>query len=125
MGKTIGDIRKERNIGGPPLLHGEDLPRNVQSVKVKVADIREAPANFNSPAILDFTNEVYGKSAMALNISNLEALARKLGFKDPREADLDQIRERARGKTIELFVVRVNNPKLGKIVRSLAIEAGE
>ena len=58
MGKTIGDIKSERGIGGPPMLHGSDLPQKVSSVTITVKELREAPANFNSPAIIDLAEPV-------------------------------------------------------------------
>ena len=121
MGKTIGDVKRERGVGGPPLLHGSDVPESATSVKVKVKDLREAPQNFKSAAILDFESPIFETEAWAVNITNLMSLAAKLGFDPPEEADFDAVAKKARGQTLTLQVVMVNNPSTGKLVRSLAI----
>jgi len=66
MGETIGEIKRKRGIGGPPMLHGSDLPASVSRVTVLIRELREAPSNFNSPAIVDLEEEVYGKMALAV-----------------------------------------------------------
>jgi len=118
MGKTIADIKQERGIGGPPMLRGQDLPKSVNSVKIKVATLREAPSNFKSPAIIDLEEPVHGREAFAVNITNLRALAVLLKM-DPEQADFDKLAAASEGKTFTLYVGMVNNPKEKRMVRSL------
>jgi hypothetical protein len=123
MAKTIADIKSERGIGGPPMLHGSDLPQKVNSVTITVRELREAPANFNSPAIIDLAEPVYGKEAFAVNMTNLRRLAALVGFNDPDTADFQQVRERVlKRKKFKLAIALVNNPKIGKLTRSLFFE---
>jgi len=123
MGKTIRDIKSERGIGGPPMLHGSDLPQKVSSVTITVKELREAPANFNSPAIIDLAEPVYGKEAFAVNMTNLRRLAGAVGFDDPDAADFEQVRARVlKKKKFKLVVALVNNPKINKMTRSLFFE---
>ena len=125
MGKSISSIKKERGIGGPPMLHGEDLPKTQNKIRVKIKELREAPANFKSPAILDFAEEVFGKQTMAINITNLRALARLAGSAAGEEdtADFDHIAKKVKGTIINLNVGMVNDPQKGKLVRSLFVDA--
>lgn len=94
--------------GGAPLLKGSDVPKNQQSIKIKVKAVREAPKNFQSPIILDI-GEQFGKSAIALNKTSCQALADKYGD------DLEKLA----GKTLVFYVALQNNPKTGKMTRSL------
>jgi hypothetical protein len=94
--------------GGAPLLKGSDVPKNVNSIKVKVTAVREAPKNFQSPIIIDI-QEMYGKSAMALNKTSCQALA------DRYDDDLEKLV----GKTVQFWIALQNNPKSGKLTRSL------
>jgi hypothetical protein len=123
MAKTIAEIKSERGIGGPPMLHGSDLPQKVNSVTITVRELREAPANFNSPAIIDLAEPVYGKEAFAVNMTNLRRLAALVGFNDPDTADFEEVRARVvKRKKFKLAVALVNNPKIGKLTRSLFFE---
>lgn len=117
MGLSASEML-ERSGGGAPLLHGSDLPRSATSIKVKVTGVREAPAGFNSPLILDLepvktTNG--DKSAWAVNKTNLRALAEKFGD------DLSKVE----GKSFTLYVGVVNNPKTNKTTRSLFVQQPE
>lgn len=125
MGKTIGDMRKERGGGGPPMLHGSDLNAREQTVKIKVKELREAPKNFNSPAIIDLAEPVHEKQAFAVNITNLRALAELMGFKlgEGDEVDFDALAAKVRGKTLTLYRSMVNNPKTNKMTHSLFFSA--
>lgn len=120
--KTVRDVKEERGIGGPPMLRGQDLPKKVNSVKIKIADIREAPGNFKSPVIIDLANPVYEREAFAVNITNLRALA-VLVKMDPDEAELAELFRRVKGKTFTLHVVMVNNPSTKSLARSLFFNA--
>lgn len=124
MGKSIGEIQKERGGGGPPMLHGSDLNKSETSVKIKVKELREAPKNFNSPAIIDLAEPIHEKSAFAVNITNLRALAELVGFSSD-EAEFDAIAAKAKGKTFTLYKAMTNNPKTNKMTFSLFFEPTE
>lgn len=115
MGKSIGSMSK--GSGGPPLLHGSDVPQKVTSIKIKVKELREAPENFNSAAIIDLSEPVYECEAFALNITNLKALAKLNGGDD--NMDFDTLANKVRGKSFILHIGMVNNPQTKKMVRSL------
>ena len=125
MGKTIAEIKAERGIGGPPMLHGSDVPAKQNHFKVICKELREAPKNFNSPAIMDFEKEVFGKTCMAINMTNIRALASIAGFEDADNADFDKIAAKLKGKTIDVSVALVNNPKINKMTRSIFFEVEE
>ena len=122
MGKSLGEMRQERGGGGPPMLHGSDLLKSETSCKIKVKEIREAPKNFNSPAIIDLAEPVHEKEAFAVNITNLRALAALVGFADD-EADFSKVAEKVKGKTFTLYKSMVNNPKTNKMTFSLFFDA--
>lgn len=105
------DTRKTKG-GGKPLLHGGDLPKTVDSVKVTVKECREAPENFGAFYILDFAKPVYDTEGWAVNKTNGDILAEKYGDNWPVEIV---------GKTITLKTVMVNNPQTKKPVRSLYV----
>lgn len=100
------------------MLHGSDLNKSEQSIKIKVKEIREAPKNFNSPAIIDFSERVHNKEAFAVNITNLRALAEMYDL-DPEKADFETIAKKVRGQTLTLYKTMANNPKTNKMVYSL------
>jgi len=102
-----------------PLLHGSDLPAKISSVNVKVKDLREAPDNFASIAIMDFEGEVYGKGAWAVNKTNMRAIVEKFNF--DMDDDFSDIAAKLRGKKLTLSKVMVNDPKQKKMVPSLFI----
>lgn len=123
MGKSIGEIKNEKGIGGPPMLHGTDLPKGTRSIKVKVKELREAPGNFKAPAILDFEKTVEKKEGMAINLTNLRALAQLAGYakEEVDNADFDKIALKIKGKEIILDIAMVNNPQEKKMVPSLFV----
>ena len=102
------NAKKESLPGGAPLLKGSDIPKGTTSIKVKVKAVREAPKNFSSPIIMDI-EPLYEKSALALNKTSCQALADRYGD------DLEGLV----GKTIKLWIGMQNNPKTGKLGRSL------
>ena len=122
MGKSIADMKQERGIGGPPMLRGQDVPKSATSVKIKVQELREAPQNFKSMAIIDLAEPVHGREAFAVNITNMRALAELAGL-DPEQADFDVLAKKVQGKTYTLHVTVVNNPNTKKMVRSLFFSA--
>ncbi len=121
MGKTIADVKTERGIGGPPMLRGQDVPRSVNKVKIKVKELREAPANFKSPFIIDLAEPVHERESFAVNITNLRALASLVGL-DPETADVEVLAGKVKGKSFDLYVSMTNNPSSKKMVRSLFFE---
>ena len=122
MGKSVGEMRNERGGGGPPMLHGSDLNKSETTCKIKVKELREAPKNFNSPAIIDLAEPVHEKEAFAVNITNLRALAELVGLPGD-DADFAKIAEKVKGKTFTLYKSMVNNPKTNKMTFSLFFDA--
>jgi hypothetical protein len=122
MGKSIGDMRTERGGASTKMLHGSDLNKTESSVKIKVKELREAPRNFNSPAIIDLAEPIHEREAFAVNITNLRALAQLVGFKDD-DAEFSAIAEKVKGKTFTLYRSMVNNPKTNKMTHSLFFDA--
>jgi hypothetical protein len=102
-----------------PLLHGSDLPAKSSSVTIKVKDVREAPDNFASIAIIDLDGDVFGKGAWAVNKTNMRALIEKFGF--DMDDEFSFIASKLRGKKLTLSKVMVNDPKQKKMVPSLFI----
>jgi hypothetical protein len=123
MGKSMGQIRKEKGVGGPPLLKGSDVPEKIKAVKITIKELREGGKDFKSPAIADFTKPVYEKEAVALNITNLRALARTLGWEDDEfdGLDFDELALKAKGRVVTLDVIMVNNPQTKRMTRGLSI----
>lgn len=100
----------QQNAG--KLLHGSDIPKQFDGVVVKVKAIREAPANFRSPYIVDFAEPLpYGCKAWGVNWTNAEIISQKIG--DDLEAII--------GKRMFLKKVRVNNPATDEEVWSLMV----
>lgn len=122
MGRTIADIKGEKGVGGPPMLHGSDVPKTLSQIKITVKEMREAPKTFNSLFILDLAKPVYDTEAFAVNITNLRALAVMAG-QDPDTGDTERISKWVEGKTLTLHVALTNNPKTKKMVRSLFFNA--
>ncbi len=98
------------------LLHGSDVPKQFDGVVVKVKEVRKAPANFNSPFIIDFAEPLpYGCQSWALNVTNAVILSRKIGD------DLEAIN----GRRLYLKKIQVNNPATGELVTSLEVSKVE
>lgn len=93
------------------LLNGSDIPVGTKSITVEVAAVRESPEGFSAPAILDLKKPIYGKSAWAVNRTNLKTLIKIFGEDD----------EKLVGKKVKLEVISVRNPQTGEIVPSLAV----
>jgi hypothetical protein len=116
---TFRDMFKKKQGEGKPLLHGEDVPAGKSSVTIVIGELREAPDNFGSIAIIDFEKPVYEKESWAVNKTNMRAIQEKFGFDD--EMTFEAASKRLKGKKLTLVKVKVNDPKKGKIVDSLFI----
>lgn len=116
---SIKDTFKQKGVEGPPLLHGTDLPAKVSSVTIVVKELRSAPDNFNSIAILDFKTPVYECESWAVNKTNMRALLEKFNLTE--EAELEELSQKMTGKKITLNKVIVNNPQTKKMGPSLFV----
>lgn len=116
---SIKDEFKKKGVEGPPLLHGSDLPAKMSSVTVICKELRTAPDNFGSIAILDFTKPVLECEAWAVNKTNLRALLEK--FECTEEDDISDLSTKMEGKKITLTKVMVNNPQTKKVGPSLFV----
>ncbi|PYV66421.1 MAG: hypothetical protein DMG97_29600 [Acidobacteria bacterium] len=72
------------------LLKGSDVPAGTKSITIAVARIRESPETFNAPAIIDLKKPIYGKSAWAVNKTNLKAIIKKFGDDEKIGGEEDQ-----------------------------------
>lgn len=116
---SIKDQFKAKGVEGPPLLHGSDLPSKMTSVAVIVKELRTAPDNFSSIAILDFEKPVLECEAWAVNKTNLRALMEK--FECTEEDEIEDLSKKMSGKKITLTKVMVNNPQTKKVGPSLFV----
>jgi hypothetical protein len=116
---SIKDTFKAKGVEGPPVLHGTDLPAKVSSVTVICKELRLAPDNFKSIAILDFMKPVYECEAWAVNKTNMRALLEK--FRLTEEDEFEDLAAKIVGKKITLTRVIVNNPQTKKMVPSLFV----
>ena len=107
--KTILDNRSTGQAGG--LLNGSDIPVGTKSITIEVAGVRESPEGFGAPVIIDLKKPIYGKSAWAVNKTNLKALIKLFG-----EDEQNLV-----GRKIKLEIISVRNPQTGDIVPSLAV----
>jgi hypothetical protein len=107
--ETLLERRRSRKSGA--LLKGADVPATVKSIKIEIAEVREAPPGFDAPAICGLKKPVYDRTAWAVNQTNLQLLIALLG------ADTDKWV----GKTVRLDLVPMTNPKTGAIGRSLIV----
>ncbi len=79
---TLNDAYKSKKGESTPLLKGSVLPRKQGTIELKVTGVREAPENFNSPAIMDFepvTFDGVEYGAIPLNKTNTKALMEVVG----------------------------------------------
>ena len=122
---TIGSMKKERGMGGPPMLHGSDLPDKVDRVTIVCAELREPPAKFKSLGIIDLEKPLYEKESWAVNSTNLSILAVKFGVMEENDdlnaVDFADVAEAVKGKKITLQKVYVNDPSKNKSVPSLQV----
>lgn len=107
--KTL--LENRRSSQAAPLLKGSDLPNGTKSVTIVVAAVRESPESFNAPVIIDLQKPVFGKSAWAVNKTNLKLLIKKFG--DDEKGLV--------GQKVKLEIASVPNPQTGEFVPSLAV----
>lgn len=107
--KQMLDKRSNGKAGS--LLNGSDVPPGTKTITIVVAEIRESPEGFGAPAIIDFKAPIFGKSAWAVNKTNLRALIKLVGEDE----------QKLIGKKIKLEIISVRNPQTGEIVPSLAV----
>ena len=93
------------------LLKGSDVPAGTKTITIEVAAVREPPEGFGALVILDLKKPVYGKSAWAVNKTNVKMLIKLFGEDERRLV----------GKKIKLEIISVRNPQTGEIVPSLAV----
>lgn len=110
------DMYREKGSGGPPMLHGSDVPTKIRSVTIKVKDVREPPKGFKSICILDI-DPVYECEAFAVNKTNNEILLDKFGLTE--NDDIPDLKKKIVGKKLTLIVVMVNDPTKDEMVRGL------
>lgn len=109
---TLSTMLKSRSNGkAGSLLNGSDVPAGTKSITIVVAGIRESPDGFGAPAIIDLKTPMYGKSAWAVNKTNLRALIKLFGEDE----------QKLMGKKVKLEIISVRNPQTGEIVPSLAV----
>ena len=104
-------LSSRRNGKAGSLLNGSDVPDGTKTIAIVVAAIRESPEGFDSPAIVDLKTPVCGKSAWAVNKTNLRALIKLSGDDEQNLV----------GRKIKLEIISVRNPQTGEIVPSLAV----
>src|SRR5580698_8780513 len=92
----IGGGRRADN-----LLKGSDLPLKTEKINIVCTGVREAPAGFNSPFIMEI-EEMFNKTDWAVNQTNTGALVTLIG---------DDY-EKWHGHVIELTKYITTNPKL-------------
>jgi hypothetical protein len=95
------------------LLNSSDIPIGTKTVTIEIAEIRESPDGFNAPAIAQLKKPVFGKSAWAINKSNMKMLIKLFGDDEQKLV----------GKKVKLEVISVRNPQTGEIVPSLAVSS--
>jgi hypothetical protein len=104
-------LQKRSNSQAGSLLTGSDIPAGTKTIMIEVAAVRESPEGFSAPVILDLKKPIYGKSAWAVNKTNLKMLIKWLGEDEQKLV----------GKKIKLEIISVRNPQTGEIVPSLAV----
>jgi hypothetical protein len=93
------------------LLKGSDVPEGITTITIVIDEVRQAPEDFNAPVIIVLKKEVYGKTAWAVNKTNLKLLIKLFG---------DSV-EKLIGKKLKLVIITVQNPQTGEMVPSLAV----
>jgi hypothetical protein len=107
--KQMLDKRSNGKAGS--LLNGSDVPAGTKSITIVVAEIRESPEGFGAPAIIDLKTPICGKSAWAVNKTNLRTLIKTFG----------EDKEQLVGKKVKLEIISVRNPQTGEIGPGLAV----
>lgn len=104
-------LESRRSGQAGALLKGSDVPVGITIITIVIEEVRQSPDDFNAPVILVLKKPIYGKSAWAVNKTNLKMLIKLFGDNP----------ERLIGKKIKLVVITVQNPQSGEMVRSLAV----
>ncbi len=107
--KTMLESRRSGQAGA--LLKGSDIPDGTANITIVIAEVRQAPDEFNAPVIIALKKPIYGKTAWAVNKTNLKMLIKLFG---------DSV-EKLVGKKVKLVIIAVQNPQTGEMVRSLAV----
>jgi hypothetical protein len=105
-------LNKGSNGQAGSLLKGSDLPAGTKTIIIEIAAVRESPEGFGAPLIVDFKKPIYGKSALAVNKTNLKMFGKLFG-----DNEQDFV-----GKKIKLEVISARNPQTGEIGPSLAVK---
>ena len=109
---TLTEMLESRRAGqAGALLKGSDVPAGTTTITILIQEIRKAPEEFNAPVILVLKKPVCGKSARAVNKTNLRMLIKLFG---------DNV-EKLIGKKVKLVIITVQNPRTNEMVRSLAV----
>jgi hypothetical protein len=109
--KTALDNKKGEST---PLLKGSVLPRKQGTITLNVTGCREAPENFNSPALMDFepvTIQGVEYGAIPLNKTNTKTLLQYVG-----DVELEDIQ----GEAVFQRVL-VNNPQTKALTPGLQL----
>ncbi len=115
---SLKDALEKKKGDSTPLLKGSVLPRKQDTIMLNVTGVREAPENFNSPALMDFepvTIDGVEYGAVPLNKMNAKAL---MGF--VADTELDSIQGTATFQRI-----LVTNPKTKALTQGLQLIAFE
>jgi len=104
-------LESRRSSQAGALLKGSDIPDGITTITIVIEEIRQSPEEFNAPVIIVLKKPIYGKSAWAVNKTNLKILIKLFG----------DAPEQLIGKKIKLVIITVQNPQTGEMVRSLAV----
>ena len=104
-------LESRRSGQAGALLKGSDIPVGTTTITIVIEEVRQSPEEFNAPVIIVLRKPIYGKSAWAVNKTNLKTLIKLFGDSP----------EKLIGKKVKLVVIMVQNPQTGEMVRSLAV----
>jgi hypothetical protein len=79
--KTVLESRRTGEAGA--LLKGSDVPVGTKSVTIEAAEVRESPEEFSAPVIIVFKKPVHGKTAWAVNKTNLKTMIKLSATSSP------------------------------------------
>jgi hypothetical protein len=104
-------LEKHSNGQAGSLLNGSDIPAGTKTIMIEIAAVRESPEGFTAAVIFDLKKPIYGKSAWAVNETNLNMVIKLFGDDEQKLV----------GKKIRLEVISVRNPQTGEIVPGFAV----
>jgi len=104
-------LESRRSGQAGALLKGSDVPEGTTTITIVIEEVRQSPEGFNAPIIVGLKKPIHGKSAWAVNKTNLKMLIKLFGDNP----------EKLIGKKLKLVVITVQNPQTGEMVRSLAV----